>query len=678
MRRTILPTISTIYLAAGVTQATTAHATEHETAPVRFTINDTRTVQSDLLSLPLTFSLISGVAEDVGVVTTVSSRAVTSYVMEGESTLAWPVAGTPAGVYHRITPRSHASVIDVDAELDLQLAVQGRVFGSFFTFTIVSQNAYFTDEIRNFTPFMLPFQPDSTNIQLLEPRSTNGSLRFPLTIPVLSSGVVNLSTGATFRADPVSRVEVRGESLTSRVEQGPSIEDVFSTTGADLTAGGFFQHPVVLDGQVPEVNVAHEWASEIATALGYMLGVDLVFQVEVFGFPLSFDFNLWEQQFDLLPFLPESTTTSAGLVSLPLPVAEVSPVSWASAGTTPGQTILGSVTVENVGAMALAGDALVLGTAPFTITPTSFVVPPGSARTLQVSFTPVAIGAASATLRIVSNDPAAPEIEIALTREALGSFCGDGIIDAGEACDDGASNSDTTADACRSDCTLPTCGDGVVDAGEACDDGEGNDPSAPGACRTSCQFSECGDGIVEDAERCDNGAMNSDVRPGACRLDCTPARCGDRVVDPGEACDDGSRNSDTRPNACRTDCGPSFCGDGVVDAGEACDDGADNSSVLPGACRDDCQPPRCGDGVVDPGEACDPSAADSSDDGVGCTSTCTDPSAAGQGAGSVNGPSKRGASCAGGCGTASRGSTGALTMLALFAVVRRRRNLAHA
>jgi len=49
--------------------------------------------------------------------------------------------------------------------------------------------------------------------------------------------------------------------------------------------------------------------------------------------------------------------------------------------------------------------------------------------------------------------------------------CGDGVLDPGEECDDGASNSDTAADACRADCSLPRCGDGVVDSGEACDDG---------------------------------------------------------------------------------------------------------------------------------------------------------------------------------------------------------------
>jgi cysteine-rich repeat protein len=47
--------------------------------------------------------------------------------------------------------------------------------------------------------------------------------------------------------------------------------------------------------------------------------------------------------------------------------------------------------------------------------------------------------------------------------------CGDGKIDAGEACDDGANNGDSKA--CTSKCTKQACGDGFLGANEQCDDG---------------------------------------------------------------------------------------------------------------------------------------------------------------------------------------------------------------
>jgi len=51
------------------------------------------------------------------------------------------------------------------------------------------------------------------------------------------------------------------------------------------------------------------------------------------------------------------------------------------------------------------------------------------------------------------------------------AVCGDSEVDdlAGEQCDDGGSNSDTVADACRLNCLDAHCGDGVVDTGEVCD-----------------------------------------------------------------------------------------------------------------------------------------------------------------------------------------------------------------
>jgi len=53
-------------------------------------------------------------------------------------------------------------------------------------------------------------------------------------------------------------------------------------------------------------------------------------------------------------------------------------------------------------------------------------------------------------------------------------FCGDGLIQAGEECDDGNT---VSGDGCSPSCTIERafCGDGVVDAGEACDLGAMNE-----------------------------------------------------------------------------------------------------------------------------------------------------------------------------------------------------------
>ncbi|MFT5681422.1 MAG: cysteine-rich repeat protein [Myxococcota bacterium] len=68
------------------------------------------------------------------------------------------------------------------------------------------------------------------------------------------------------------------------------------------------------------------------------------------------------------------------------------------------------------------------------------------------------------------------------TPEEVLAACGNGVVESDEPCDDGAANSDTDPDACRSTCRLASCADGVTDSDEACDDGntwggDGCDPT---------------------------------------------------------------------------------------------------------------------------------------------------------------------------------------------------------
>ncbi len=134
------------------------------------------------------------------------------------------------------------------------------------------------------------------------------------------------------------------------------------------------------------------------------------------------------------------------------------------------------------------------------------------------------------------------------------------------------------------------CGDGLLDPGEACDDGNTSDNDA---CVSGCVAATCGDGFWwSGMEECDDGAANSNATPDACRTDCTPARCGDAVIDTGEACDDGN-TIDT--DACRNTCARAGCGDGVVGPGEECDDG---NGVNTDACPNSCVAATCGDGFV--------------------------------------------------------------------------------
>jgi uncharacterized delta-60 repeat protein len=70
-----------------------------------------------------------------------------------------------------------------------------------------------------------------------------------------------------------------------------------------------------------------------------------------------------------------------------------------------------------------------------------------------------------------------------LARYRGDTSCGDAVIDAGEACDDG---NVIGTDACKCDCSENVCGDGVVHAGiEQCDDGN---PSGGDGCENDCRL----------------------------------------------------------------------------------------------------------------------------------------------------------------------------------------------
>ena len=208
--------------------------------------------------------------------------------------------------------------------------------------------------------------------------------------------------------------------------------------------------------------------------------------------------------------------------------------------------------------------------------------------------------------------------------------CSDGVqgedetdVDCGgscEPCDNGqgcAVPEDCSSETCEDgSCVSPTCGNGTIEAGEACDDA-----GETAACNANCTLAECGDGTLNSTagEACDEGGESA-----TCNADCTVAACGDGMVNAaaGEACDDTAETA-----TCNADCTAAACGDGVLNAtaGESCDEGGNTA-----ACDADCTAVTCGDGTANP-------AANEACDEAGETATCdTDCTAAMCGDGTVN------------------------------------------
>jgi hypothetical protein len=194
-------------------------------------------------------------------------------------------------------------------------------------------------------------------------------------------------------------------------------------------------------------------------------------------------------------------------------------------------------------------------------------------------------------------------------------FCGDDTRSNGEVCDNGTMNSDTAygPNACTKACTrAPFCGDRMKAPNEECDEGPGGKPATMGVagCSTQCRILPalpvmmCNNGMKEGTEACDNPGGNLDVaeyvrmappvrgdRLPQCNRMCRVIRfCGDGTQDTrdGEECDMGGGNRDT--GTCTSQCKDARCGDGIKQDHEECDNGMKNVSVAYSA-----TPPPAGD-----------------------------------------------------------------------------------
>jgi cysteine-rich repeat protein len=99
---------------------------------------------------------------------------------------------------------------------------------------------------------------------------------------------------------------------------------------------------------------------------------------------------------------------------------------------------------------------------------------------------------------------------VSLQEQALG-LCGDGVLDAGEECDDGDWYNENE---CSDACTIAVCGDGIVQTagatGHASDD-EQCEPAEDPWCAEYCLYTYCGNGVVDEGEECDDAMTCEDA-----------------------------------------------------------------------------------------------------------------------------------------------------------------------
>jgi len=148
------------------------------------------------------------------------------------------------------------------------------------------------------------------------------------------------------------------------------------------------------------------------------------------------------------------------------------------------------------------------------------------------------------------------DVRRGLDFRAATAECGNGTRETGEACD-GADLGGFTCEtvgyasgtlACEPSCRLnytgcvanPVCGNGVLEINEECDNGAQNSDTVPDACRTNCKRAYCGDDVVDVFEDCEGNNLSGET----CKtlgydggvLKCDPVYCefDDSRCDDGE------------------------------------------------------------------------------------------------------------------------------------------------
>ena len=141
--------------------------------------------------------------------------------------------------------------------------------------------------------------------------------------------------------------------------------------------------------------------------------------------------------------------------------------------------------------------------------------------------------------------------------------CGNGLLEAGETCDDGSTS---PGDGCSSTCFVEAQPDGsdcTLGGNAACQSNVCDATETPPSCEPA---SSCGNGLLEGSEACDDG--NTAVGDGCdpqCLLELGAGPCID-----GAQCGSGVCNTMASIPVCAV---PVGCGNGVLNANETCDDG---------------------------------------------------------------------------------------------------------
>jgi MYXO-CTERM domain-containing protein len=305
--------------------------------------------------------------------------------MEGESSLSWP---TDLNLAFDPTPGS--GFIDVDSELGVVVSLK-------FDIDIYSWESEVASEwvevsgATTFEPFVLDGGVQDRVAMTAEGRSET---IFEYYYDVLA-GVASVG----FYADLQPQSDLVFQGVAWEVDEG-SAEQAGQEIVIPAERQPYYETDAVFVGSWEnELNLVFTPVFQVCiTVLG-------CYDIEITEVPLNLVTETFEQE-----FLPVQ-------LHFPLPVLSSDAADHDFGAIEVGNLANLEVPVTNLGELPLEGTARIVGDSSFTVYPEYFMAGDDTTDGMVVTFSPQAEGVTEATLVISSNDPTAPDLEIALTGE---------------------------------------------------------------------------------------------------------------------------------------------------------------------------------------------------------------------------------------------------------------------
>jgi hypothetical protein len=327
----------------------------------------------------------------IGVEFVVQSNGGTSVVMEGDASLSWPTNVTFAAVGEAM---SGIFVLDCSLEAITSVVVDLSDYGGGSWSGEIDHRTLTMDGSTFFDPFVLEGAAEP-RVEIIDTTDSTQLIQYSYEI---FAGV-----SLDFQADMTPTFTVGFEGVQWLANEGVITQENTPVALTPEQAADFVVDTVfrgAYDGTIALV-----FTPQVAVTAPFLGTIPLI----SFEYPLELLSDSFEQD-----FIPASYTFPMPLLS---PGSDSAPF---------GDIELGSIAtinipVQNLGNLALYGEARIEGDATFTVYPDQFNALPGTADGLVITYAPSAVASNVAELVLTSNDPGYPDIRVALSGAGIES-----------------------------------------------------------------------------------------------------------------------------------------------------------------------------------------------------------------------------------------------------------------